>query len=228
MQRVRSIMFCFLTHDRFGAAGCSVESLKQLEWSMKQVLGQDTSAISTLRCLKTYFERLGYGYLEPQTMSGLPTLLVVESLFDVSFLNCRPSVIAAAILYAERRQRGVVPFWPSVLSKMTGYEDLATPELTLAVRSALKMCRKVLYVHRYRAHITSPYSQDAQASLSISLPVVTGAPLDVEHTPLDSVEVDLPIETHAKCVPVESCSGSVGAEEPVWLLGLRALRLDDG
>ena len=47
---------------------------------------------------------------------------VRESIADLAFLNCRPSVIAAAILYTERRVRGIIPFWPSMLGKLTGYQ----------------------------------------------------------------------------------------------------------
>ena len=53
-------------------------------------------------------------------MAGLGIMLSVEALYDLSLLNCRPSVVAAALLYAERRVRGAVPFWPSMLAKMTG------------------------------------------------------------------------------------------------------------
>jgi pentatricopeptide repeat domain-containing protein 1 len=76
-------------------------------------------------------------------LAGLAIMLVVESLFDMQLLNCRPSVVAAAVLYAERRQRGAVPFWPSSLAKATGYQDMGTPELAMAVRTAQKLCRKV-------------------------------------------------------------------------------------
>jgi hypothetical protein len=84
-------------------------------------------------------------------MAGLPIMLAVESLFDMALLNCRPSAVAAAILYAERRQRGAVPFWPSMLAKMTGYEDLTSPELAVAVHTAQKLCRKVLYTQIYKS-----------------------------------------------------------------------------
>lgn len=57
----------------------------------------------------------------------------------------RPSVVAAALLYAERRLRGTVPFWPSMLAKMSGYEDMASPELLVAVRIAQKLSRKAVY-----------------------------------------------------------------------------------
>lgn len=106
-----------------------------MEWNIRGLLADDISAISTMRCLKVYLERLGYRYLDKQDvygMAGFAIMLAVESLYDLSLLNCRPSVVAAAILYAERRLRGAVPFWPSMLSKMTGYHDMSTPELVRA------------------------------------------------------------------------------------------------
>lgn len=65
--------------------------------------------------------------------------LVRESVSDMAFLNCRPSVIAAAIIYAERRARGIIPFWPSMLSKLTRYQDMSTPELSVAIKAAQRL-----------------------------------------------------------------------------------------
>ena len=39
--------------------GVSLRSVEGMDKSVRQVLGADTSAISTLRCLKLYLERLG-------------------------------------------------------------------------------------------------------------------------------------------------------------------------
>ena len=61
--------------------------------------------------------------------------LLRETLADDGFLNFRPSKIAAAVVYAERRARGAIPFWPSVLAKMTHYEDMASHELSLAIKA---------------------------------------------------------------------------------------------
>ena len=90
-------------------------------------------------------------------------MLAVEAQFDTSLLNCRPSVVAAALLYAERRQRGAVPFWPSMLAKLTGYEDLTTPELACAVKSAQKLCRKAHYMQLYK-------TQSSQIAAQLALP----------------------------------------------------------
>lgn len=123
---------------------CKASAVGKMEWNLQQVLGSDTSAISTLRCVKLYLERLGSRFLDSKSVaevSGGAAALVERSMSDLTFLNCRPSVVAAAILYAERRSRGVIPFWPSMLAKLTGYQDMSSPELTVAIRGAQKLCQ---------------------------------------------------------------------------------------
>ena len=43
----------------------------QMEWNVRRVLASDTSAISTLRCLKLYLERLGANFLDADTVAAL-------------------------------------------------------------------------------------------------------------------------------------------------------------
>lgn len=117
-----------------------------MEWNVWRVLNNDTATISTLRCLKLYLERLGCNFLDQesvQMVAGSACALVREMLSDMTFLNCRPSVIAAAIMYAERRNQGVIPFWPSMLAKLTGYQDMSTPELSVAIKSAQRLCSRL-------------------------------------------------------------------------------------
>lgn len=87
---------------------CKASAVAKMEWNLRQVLGSDTATISTLRCLKLYLERLGSNYLDGKSADevvGHACALIEESMADVTFLNCRPSVVAAAVLYAERRSR---------------------------------------------------------------------------------------------------------------------------
>ena len=45
--------------------------IEQMDWSTRRVLVNDTSAISTLRCLKLYLERLGCNFLDPDSVQML-------------------------------------------------------------------------------------------------------------------------------------------------------------
>lgn len=45
--------------------------IQQMEWNVRRVLGNDTAAISTLRCLKLYLERMGCNYLQQETLHSV-------------------------------------------------------------------------------------------------------------------------------------------------------------
>ena len=120
-------------------ADISAQAIQEMQFNIVRVLGSDTQSISAMRCLRLYLERLGHSFQDPRSqhgLSGLAKILVTGTLYDTTFLNCRPSVVAAAVLYAERRLRGCVPFWPSMLAKLTGHQDMSSPELTVAVSPA--------------------------------------------------------------------------------------------
>ena len=71
-----------------------------------------------------------------QEAAGEAVALCRAALADAEFLNFRPSVLAAALLYAERRGRGALPFWPAALAQLSGYTHAATPELAAAIAAA--------------------------------------------------------------------------------------------
>jgi len=131
--------------DLHSATGLPAAAVDQMEWHVRQVLAQDTAAISTLRCLKLYLERLGSHHMDAASAAavcGGAFDLADDCLTDMSFLNCRPSVIAAAVVYTDRRARGIIPFWPTMLAKLTGYQDMSTPELSVAIKSAQRVHRR--------------------------------------------------------------------------------------
>lgn len=47
-------------------AGVPSSDIVQMEWHIRGLLTDDTSAISALRCLKIYLERLGFRFLDQQ------------------------------------------------------------------------------------------------------------------------------------------------------------------
>ena len=66
--------------------------------------------------------------------------LCLECASDTALMNCRPSIAAAAVIYAERRERGAIPFWPAALSKLTGYNDISELELSVAIKVTQRIC----------------------------------------------------------------------------------------
>ena len=128
------------------ATGLAVEALDSSEAELYGVLGNDTASISAVRCVQVYLERIGCDFKDPESvelMLALPSRLMAEALSDASFLNCRPSIVAAGILYTSRRARGIVPYWPSVLAKMTGYSDMNAPEVAVAVKASQRLYSKI-------------------------------------------------------------------------------------
>ena len=190
------------------------------------MLQDDTQSISTGRCLRLYLERLGHSFLDPRAkhaLGGLPQLLATEALFDISLLNCRPSVVAAALLYAERRLRGAVPFWPSMLAKLTGYCDMSSPELTVAVRTVQKLCRKSqpAALYKERAALLARYARTAalqgaaaalRAAAGAALPSRIGTPrmLDAQ----GSLEEGDAVKQHLRTTSGGDGTAAAGAFAP--------------
>mmetsp|Transcript_3237 Transcript_3237/g.8115 ORF Transcript_3237/g.8115 Transcript_3237/m.8115 type:complete len:1105 (+) Transcript_3237:237-3551(+) len=124
------------------ATGMLSSAIANAEQDLHSALDGDTAAISALRCLQVYLERMGCEFQDQgplESMVSIPSQLVADSLHDTTFLNCRPSVVAAAVLCRVRRCRGIVPYWPSVLAKMTGYRDMSSPEIAVAVKAAHRL-----------------------------------------------------------------------------------------
>ncbi|KAJ9506663.1 hypothetical protein QJQ45_018369, partial [Haematococcus lacustris] len=67
--------------------------------------------------------------------------LLNQTVMAPDFLNFRPSITAAAVLYTCRMYHGQLPLWPSVLALMTGYNETSTPELAVAINAAQRLLR---------------------------------------------------------------------------------------
>lgn len=119
-------------------SAAQADEVAQVEMYVMGILGGDTAAVSAAQCLNLFLARLGMRRLGREAAAalagGAPALLR-EALAGREFLNCRPSVIAAAVVYADRRARGIIPFWPSVLAKMTRYQDMSSHELNHALKA---------------------------------------------------------------------------------------------
>jgi len=150
------------------------------EWEVRRVLRGDCAASSTMRAVKLYLERMGYRGLGAPGVYGLggyAIMLAVEGLYDTGLLNTRPSLVAAALLWSERRLRGVVPFWPSVLARMTHTPDIsANAELASATRLAQALARKPVYAHIYRTQLTAMCAPGAARQGGLTGPLTMGSP----------------------------------------------------
>eukprot|EP00951_Prasinocladus_malaysianus_P008937 scaffold65057_cov50-Prasinocladus_malaysianus.AAC.1 len=178
------------------ASGMPVASLRAAELDLRMALRDDLAAISALRCLHIYLEKMGCDFSDPvmfEAMGALPTRLASESLGGSSFLNCRPSIVAAAILYTCRRSRGIVPYWPSSLCKLTrsgpvfyaNYKDMSTPEMSVAIKAAQR-----LYVQAIGARPPPAISlgrSESEGSMYVPLQSLGGSPNWFSPTPLQGV-----------------------------------------
>ncbi|KAL4551621.1 hypothetical protein Ndes2526B_g05894 [Nannochloris sp. 'desiccata'] len=109
------------------AAGLPVSAVLEAEQRVLSTLGNDPAAISPLRVLHLYLERLGCDDSSLQkcqlahVMALTATDLVAKAALSPAFITMDPSLVAAACLYKARQSMGLVPSWPLVLHDMTGY-----------------------------------------------------------------------------------------------------------
>jgi pentatricopeptide repeat domain-containing protein 1 len=99
--------------------------------------------------MKLYLERLGCVFAPDGTCSNQPDIqdsleLVSRAVTDNEFLNYRPTITAAAVLYCERLHKGHLPFWPSSLSGLTSYSNARTPELSAAIGGAQRLWKQLV------------------------------------------------------------------------------------
>lgn len=105
--------------------------------------------LQALRCLKLYLERLGCVFAPDGTCANQEDILdvlelVARAVTDDEFLNYRPTITAAAVLYCERLHKGHLPFWPSSLSGLTSYSNARTPELSAAIGGAQRLWKQLV------------------------------------------------------------------------------------
>lgn len=105
--------------------------------------------LQALRCLKLYLERLGCVFGRDGTCSNQADIqdtleLIARAVTDNEFLNYRPTITAAAVLYCERLHKGHLPFWPSSLSGLTSYSNARTPELSAAIGGAQRLWKQLV------------------------------------------------------------------------------------
>ncbi|PSC71010.1 Tbc2 translation chloroplastic isoform B [Micractinium conductrix] len=99
----------------------------------------DTECLSAVHAWKVLASRLEVRLedeAEAAALLGSSLARLHELLWgDAFWLAHPPSIQAAAALCAARRERGLAPFWPSVLATLTGYEQDTHQQFTEALRA---------------------------------------------------------------------------------------------
>lgn len=95
-------------------------SVRAAAGHIRACLGGDLSCSSALRCLLLYLQRLGGSLAGTPSLAGRTLPALQAALTNVNFAGLRPSLTAAAVLYADRLARGRVPAWPAALAALTG------------------------------------------------------------------------------------------------------------
>lgn len=75
----------------------------------------------------------------PPCPAGDALSLVGEAVSDDALRQCRPSLLAAAVLAAARQRAGVSPPWPQALLVLTGISDAEGGELEVATHAAASL-----------------------------------------------------------------------------------------
>jgi pentatricopeptide repeat domain-containing protein 1 len=173
------------------------------------------AVLQALRCLKLYLERLGFTFQPDGSSSSSNQAaisdtidLVSRAAMDAEFLNYRPTITAAAALYCERLQKGLLPFWPSSLAGLTGYSNAQTPELAAAINGAQRLIKTLALSKREGDVAPAAVLPAAAASEAVAAsPSTAAAAAGAVDT--DSGEACVPIAVPV-AVPAAAADAAVG------------------
>ncbi|KAL4419865.1 hypothetical protein ABPG75_006963 [Micractinium tetrahymenae] len=205
--------------------GVPADLLSQMQANVLAALSNDAASISALRCLKLYLERIGgdtSADAEKANSARSPFRLLHETLADGEFLNYRPSVVAAAVLYVERKSRGMAPYWPTALSTLTGYSLQSTPELAAAVAGAQRLFDKLQVPSAvWSFQPSAPNSKDGSSAAADSAAALAGtqacvgsetaAGSSAPTTPATPAATTMPAASPAPGAPAGLSSSAVAA-----------------
>eukprot|EP00878_Enallax_costatus_P004567 GHUV01004808.1.p1 GENE.GHUV01004808.1~~GHUV01004808.1.p1 ORF type:complete len:696 (+),score=237.48 GHUV01004808.1:1024-3111(+) len=112
---------------------------------VRQLMGGNCVAISAMRVLRLFMERLGVESEDAAStryVCGQALAILGRAAMHPAFIGCPPSVVAMAVLYACRTAAGLLPSWPAALLALTGYSeanDLLQPYVKAAMQLVLKL-----------------------------------------------------------------------------------------
>lgn len=122
------------------AAGLPLSTILETEHRVQTILGKSPAAISPLRVLQLFLERLGceMSSLQKcqflQVMALSATDFVSKAALSPTTSQFDPSIVAAACLIKARESIGLSPSWPSSLRDMTGFEGPERPDIARCLK----------------------------------------------------------------------------------------------
>ncbi|KAK9807258.1 hypothetical protein WJX73_003948 [Symbiochloris irregularis] len=121
-------------------ANVDVQTLTAMQERLRGALGGDAGAISAIRIMHLYLERLGVDFKDTSHRS-VPEAqgFMVEALMRPELQSVAPSVLAAAVLAAARHVTGSWPPWPDALISLTGYASAPGTPLAGALAAVLEL-----------------------------------------------------------------------------------------
>lgn len=130
------------------AAGLPLSAVLEAEQRVTVTLGPSPAAISPLRVLHLFLERMGCdaGTIPKcqlvQVMVLTASDMVAKAAISCAFARFDPSVVAASCLLKARENMGLLPAWPLVLRDMTGFDAESHAELLqcLELFKLLRVC----------------------------------------------------------------------------------------
>lgn len=119
----------------------SPQQLLMAAAQVRQVMGGSCVAISAMRVLRLFLERLGVESEDAAAtryVCGQALAVVCRAAMSPAFVGCPPSVVAVAVLCACRVAAGLLPAWPAALVALTGYSE-TTDVLQPYVKAAMQL-----------------------------------------------------------------------------------------
>ncbi len=124
-----------------------------MTWYIQGLLGEDSEIRSARSLLNVYLTSLGLcsvGQDAAFALAGCAMMLAASTVHSLPLLEFAPGMVAAAVLFTERRMRGLLPFWPASLAKLTGIADTADPKFVAAVGLVQQLAGNNLFADVFR------------------------------------------------------------------------------
>eukprot|EP00891_Asterochloris_glomerata_P004498 jgi/Astpho2/4498/Aster-00098 len=125
--------------------GQDAAKVRELEVQVCSILQGNTGAISALRILHLYLERMGCDFQDLSqlsSMTGAALHMMGRAIFVPALRAYPPSLVAATLLYCARQNAGTPPLWPTSLIELTGYSGTNDNTFSACLKASMGLSRQ--------------------------------------------------------------------------------------